>query len=132
MLQADLEYSIPSSTGAPAHHTSSGGVDASRSHARSLRVLLEKLDDLMNARAELVAKVNRLTTADDITPRVLKAASAMEQWVNVQPAMFEDILDEELAKYNKFRRQLEEDEKKQASLLAAIKVSRSRPAYEVF
>ncbi|KAI0707335.1 BRO1-domain-containing protein [Earliella scabrosa] len=115
--EADLEYSIPSSTGAP----SSGVVDASRSHARSLRVLLEKLDDLMNARAELVAKVNRLTAADDITPRVLKAASAMEQWVNVQPAMFEDILDEELSKFDKFRRQLEDDAQKQGELLEAIR-----------
>ena len=129
MLQADLEYSIPSSTGAPAHHTSSGGVDASRSHARSLRVLLEKLDDLMNARAELVAKVNRLTTADDITPRVLKAASAMEQWVNVQPAMFEDILDEELSKFDKFRRQLEDDAQKQGELLEAVRVSRACAAW---
>ena len=95
-------------------------------------MLLEKLDDLAKAREELAARVSRLADSDDITPRILKAASGMEQWVNVQPAMFEDILDEELAKYDKFRRQLEEDEKKQASLLAAIKVSRSCPAYEVF
>ena len=36
----------------------------------------------------------------------------MEQWVNVQPAMFEDILDDELAKFDKFRAQLEEGERK--------------------
>lgn len=100
-----------------------GGADPSRTHARSLRVLLEKLDDLSKSREELVARVNRLAASDDITPRVLKAASAMEQWVNVQPAMFEDILDEELSKYDRFRRQLEDDERKQDELLAAVRVS---------
>ena len=70
-----------------------------------------------------MAKVARLAGTDDITPRILKAAAAMEQWVNVQPAMFEDILDEELSKYDRFRRQLEDDERKQDELLTAVRVS---------
>ncbi|KAI0787643.1 pH-response regulator [Fomes fomentarius] len=117
----ELESSIPRSTGESAQRVSLGGADPSRAHARSLRVLLEKLDDLSKSREELVARVNRLAASDDITPRVLKAASAMEQWINVQPAMFEDILDEELSKYDRFRRQLEDDERKQDELLAAVR-----------
>ena len=85
-------------------------------------MLLEKLDDLAKAREELAARVSRLADSDDITPRILKAASGMEQWVNVQPAMFEDILDQELSKYDKFRVQLEEDEVKQQDLLKAVQV----------
>lgn len=46
----------------------------------------------------------------------------MEQWVNVQPAMFEDILDDELSKFDRFRTQLEDTEKKQRELLEAVKV----------
>ena len=77
---------------------------------------------MIRSRADLVARANRLAASDDITPRILKAASGMEQWVNVQPAMFEDILDQELSKYDKFRVQLEEDEVKQQDLLKAVQV----------
>ncbi len=108
-------------------HTPRQAVDPVHAHARALRVHLEKLDDLSKARGELVARVARLAGADDITPRVLKAAAAMEQWVNVQPAMFEDILDEELAKFDKFRVQLEENDRQQAELLDAVRVSLRLP-----
>ena len=47
----------------------------------------------------------------------------MEQWVNVRPAMFEDILDVELAKFDRFRLQLDEDERRQTALLQEVKVS---------
>ncbi|EJF64930.1 pH-response regulator [Dichomitus squalens LYAD-421 SS1] len=116
--ESELESSIPSST---ASHAWQSPADTTRSHARALRMLLEMLDDLSKSREEIAARTGRLSDSDDIRPRILKAASGMEQWVNVQPAMFEDILDEELAKYDKFRRQLEEDGKKQADLLTAIK-----------
>ncbi|KAM5535914.1 hypothetical protein V8D89_010354 [Ganoderma adspersum] len=117
--EADLEDFIPSST--VASQTRRASADPVRAHARALRVQLEKLDDLSKSRGEVVARVSRLTGADVITPRILRAAAAMEQWVNVQPAMFEDILDEELAKYDKFRVQLQDDERQQAELLDAVK-----------
>ena len=123
--QAELEGAIPSST---VSQTQRPSADPVRAHARALRVLLEKLDDLSKARNEVVAKVTRLAGVDDITPRILRAAAAMEQWVTVQPAMFEDILDEELAKYHKFRVQLQDDERQQAELLDAVKVSFRFPA----
>ncbi|KAI0749790.1 pH-response regulator [Daedaleopsis nitida] len=118
--ESELESSIPSSTVSPISRTASGGIDPTRAHARALRVLLEKLDDLTKSREELVSRVHRAASDDDVTPRILRAASAMEQWVNVQPAMFEDILDEELSKFDKFRVQLENDEKKQTELLHVV------------
>ncbi|KAI0775185.1 BRO1-domain-containing protein [Trametes elegans] len=117
--EEDLENSIPSST--VSFGQRAGVTDPTRVHARALRTFLERLEDLSKARTELVARVNRLASSDDITPRISKAASAMEQWVNVQPAMFEDILDEELAKYDRFRVQLDENGQKQDELLQAVK-----------
>lgn len=112
--------SIPSSTVDLARRVSAIGSDPTRTHARALRTLLEQLEDLSNARTELVARVDRMTASDDITQRVARAASAMEQWVNVQPAMFEDILDEELSKYDRFRVQLEENGQKQEAFLQSL------------
>ncbi|KAH9903052.1 BRO1-domain-containing protein [Cubamyces lactineus] len=117
--EADLERSVPSSTVSWGER--SGSMDPTRAHARALRALLEQLDDLSKTRAEIVAKVDRLASSDDITQRISKAASAMEQWVNVQPAMFEDVLDDELCKYDKYRVQLEENGQKQDEMLDAVK-----------
>ena len=119
-VQADLERSVPSSTVSWGER--SGSIDPTRVHARALRALLEQLDDLSKTRAEIVARVDRLASSDDITQRIAKAASAMEQWVNVQPAMFEDVLDEELCKYDKYRVQLEENGQKQDEILDTVKV----------
>ncbi|KAI9061298.1 pH-response regulator [Trametes sanguinea] len=117
--ETDLERSIPSST--ISSDSRAVSADPTRLHARALRGLLEQLDDLSRARRELVARVDRLVSTDDITQRISKAASGMEQWVNVQPAMFEDILDEELSKYDKYRLQLEENGERQEQLLRSIK-----------
>ncbi|KAI0649086.1 BRO1-domain-containing protein [Trametes meyenii] len=117
----ELELSIPSSTVAYSQRAGTTIADPTRAHARALRTLLERLEDLSKSRVEIVARVDRLAGSDDITQRVSKAATAMEQWVNVQPAMFEDILDEELSKYDKFRVQLEENGEKQEELLRSVK-----------
>jgi len=63
-----------------------------------------------------------LAEADDIRPRILKAAAKLEQWVEVQPVMFDDVSDEELAKYDKFIQGISESEKKQNDILAAVQV----------
>ncbi|KAI0833513.1 BRO1-domain-containing protein [Trametes gibbosa] len=116
----ELELSIPSSTVELARRGGSIASDPTRVHARALRGLLEQLEDLSKARAELAARVDRFASSDDITQRVAKAASAMEQWVNVQPAMLEDILEEELSKYDKYRIQLEDNGQKQGVLLHSL------------
>lgn len=120
--QAQLEASVPSSTISPAQPSSARRVTPTQTHARSLRVLLESLDDVLRSRADLVRRAVRLAESEDIKPRILKAAATIEQWVDVQPSMFEDVLEDELAKYDKFRSDLEGSEQKQSELLNSIKV----------
>ncbi|KAI0359835.1 BRO1-domain-containing protein [Trametes cingulata] len=119
--EAELEKLIPSSTVSFSQRTASSAPDPTATHARALRTVLERLEDLSKARAGIVGRVDRQASSDDITPRIAKAASAMEQWVNVQPAMFEDILDEEMCKYDKYRVQLEENGAKQDELLQSLR-----------
>lgn len=121
--QSELEQAVPSS----AISLTSGRAElrnpnSMQSHARQLRVLLESLDDMQRSRTQLVSRATRLAASEDITPRILKAASAIERWVEVQPSMFEDVLDEELAKYDKFRDEIEEGQQPQEVLLESIKV----------
>lgn len=83
-------------------------------------MLLEQLDDLVRERSQLVSRAQRLTDADDISPRIVKEAAGLERWAEVQPSMFEDTLDQELAKYDKFRRDIEEGGIKQTGLLENV------------
>ena len=48
------------------------------------------------------ARATQLADADDIGPRIMKVATGFERWMDVQPEMFVDVSDEELAKYDKF------------------------------
>lgn len=120
-FQEELETWVPSSTVQPSskkdpHHAQT------QSHARSLRVHLEALDDIRRARDQLVQRARRLADADDIRPRIMREASGIERWTEVEPAMFENSLDAELAKYEKFKDAVEEGAEKQAEVLELIKV----------
>lgn len=53
----------------------------------------------------------------------MREAAGIERWVEVNPAMFEDTLEEELGKYEKFREKMEQSRVKQDDLLEKIKVS---------
>ncbi|KAI0342763.1 BRO1-domain-containing protein [Trametopsis cervina] len=117
--EADLQAAVPSSTTSLA--SNGGSTSSTQVHARQLRSLLESLDDLQRSRKETVTRAQRRVESDDITPRILKAAAAIERWVEVQPSMFEDVLDEELAKFDKFRGDLDEGAQKQEVLLESIK-----------
>ncbi|KAI0783675.1 pH-response regulator [Abortiporus biennis] len=116
--EASLEESVPSST---VYHTSRVSSHSTQVHARALRVLLESLDDVQRSRHEQVIRAKRLADAEDITPRILKAAAGFEQWVEVKPAMLEDVLEEEMMKYEKFRDEIVRGKQKQEELLASIK-----------
>jgi programmed cell death 6-interacting protein len=85
-------------------------------------VLLESLDDLQRSRSQFVQRAKRLATADDIQPRLVKAAARFERWVVVQPAMFQDVSDAELAKYDKFIQAIAEGAQKQEEVLGNILV----------
>jgi programmed cell death 6-interacting protein len=91
-------------------------------HARALRVLLESLDDVLLARVKLVRKAQSLAESDDIGPRILKVAASFERWVEVTPAIFAEVSDEELAKYDKFVSDIEGGRTKQEEILQEIKV----------
>lgn len=93
--------------------------------ARELRRLLEELDDLKSSRAEVVNAARRMAAIDDIRRRIELEASAMERWVEVKPAMFEDTITSELEKYDKYHAQLEEGGRKQAALLKKIEVGKT-------
>jgi programmed cell death 6-interacting protein len=117
MHQADLEVLVPSSTiSTPSHEQSS----ITQTHARALRVLLESLDDLILTRAKFVQRAQHLADADDIGPRILKVAAGFARWVELKPAMFSDVSDEELAKYDKFISGIEEGRNKQDGILQDI------------
>lgn len=120
-LQEDLEASVPSSTiSSTAYATTQG--KQTQIQARALRVLIEALDDLHRVRAQLLRRAQALADADDIRDRILKVSSGFERLVEVEPAMFEDVSDEELAKYDKFLKEMSEIEQKQSGILSDIQV----------
>lgn len=94
-----------------------------RQHARALRVKLEGLDTLNRDRDQLVHRASSLVAADDIEPLILKASSGFEQFADIQPDMFEDVSDEQLAKFDKFLVEMSEIERKQNDILEDIQVS---------
>jgi hypothetical protein len=111
---------VPSST-IVWSNPSTPATGATQNHARAIRVLLEQLDDLARERNQLVSRAQRLADADDISTRIQKEAAGLESWTEVQPSMFEDTLDQELVKYDKFRHDIEEGAAKQTELLENVK-----------
>ncbi|GBE87997.1 pH-response regulator protein palA/RIM20 [Sparassis crispa] len=120
LSEAELEAIVPSSTLTLAQRSSRPGATATQTHARTLRALLESLDDFTRERAECVRRAKRIADSEDITPRILKAASAFAQWEEVQPAMLEDVLQTELDKYEEFIDNLAAGEQQQEVLLESI------------
>jgi programmed cell death 6-interacting protein len=117
-----LEAAVPSST-VVWSSPRKPAIGETQTHARALRVLLEQLDDLVRDRNQLVLRAKRLADADDISVRIVKEAAGLERWAEVQPSMFEDTLDQELAKYDKFRRDIEDSAARQSELLESLKES---------
>ncbi|KZV63101.1 BRO1-domain-containing protein [Peniophora sp. CONT] len=109
-----LEASVPATTGPTA-------TGPAKAHARGVRALLEDLDDLSRARQQLVGRGRRRAEVDDIQPRIVKGAAGIEQWMEVQPGMFEDTIEEELVKYEKFRSDIVEGGKKQDEILERLR-----------
>ncbi|EIW83874.1 pH-response regulator [Coniophora puteana RWD-64-598 SS2] len=113
-----LEASVPSSTGSLS--TRSQGTQV---HARRLRALLESLDDVIRTRQDLVARAQRLAEADDVRPAVMRAADALDSADEAQPAVFQDVLDRELMKYDKFIQGVEAGRGRQEEILESIKAT---------
>ncbi len=85
-------------------------------------MLLESLDTVHADRAQIVRRVESLAEADDIRPHILKAATKLQSLEEMQPAMFENVLDEELAKYDKYCQLLADNAQKQEDILSSIEV----------
>ncbi|KAJ3573631.1 hypothetical protein NP233_g2307 [Leucocoprinus birnbaumii] len=119
--EVDLEASVPSSTVVTTSQTTPQAVQT-RNYARTLRVKLEELDGLHRERTQLTHQARALEVADDITPRILRVASGFERLAELRPEMFEDILDEELAKYDRFLHELGNCRQKQETILADVKI----------
>lgn len=114
---------MPSSTASPATKNKKDPAKAqTQLHARALRVHLEALDDLRSARVQLSQRARRLADADDIQPRIMREAGAIERWIEVEPAMFENTLDREMSKYEKFKDGVEEGADTQIGLSDLIRV----------
>jgi len=123
LRQAQLEALVPSSTDTRSKLTSEAA--ETQRHARALRVSLETLNSLHGERAELVRKAERLAEGDDISRRISTIASQFDQLAEISPAMFENVFDEELAKYDKFLLDMDKSERKQNELLVGIQSQNS-------
>ncbi|KAJ8593344.1 BRO1-domain-containing protein [Rhizopogon salebrosus TDB-379] len=115
----ELEALVPSSTVSMTGRAVS--TSQTQIHARTLRGSLESLDDIRRSRDDIVLRAQRRAESDDIRPKVLAAAAKLEQEKEISPAMFEEVSDNELAKYDKFIQGLTEGRKKQEEILASIK-----------
>ena len=98
-----------------------GGSKSTQAHARALRSHLESLDDLFSARTELVQRVRRLADSDDIAPRLMREAAAVARWTEVRPEMFDEAIEGELEKYERFRQELEDEGRRQEEALSEIR-----------
>jgi programmed cell death 6-interacting protein len=92
--------------------------------ARALRVKLEALEDLRRSRSQLVHRSQRLSEADYIKSLILQKASGFEKFTEVQPAMFADITEAEMAKYDRFIADIEETGRRESKILEDITVRR--------
>jgi programmed cell death 6-interacting protein len=52
----------------------------------------------------------------------MEATTKFERWDEVEPVMFQDIMDEELDKYDKFLESIGESEQKQKDILSDVQV----------
>ncbi|KAF7316870.1 pH-response regulator protein palA/RIM20 [Mycena chlorophos] len=117
--ESELEVAVPSATISASSRSNPEGSESWK-HARALRIALEALDTLHRNLQDFVRRAQNLEAADDIQSRIVTAASGLEKLAEVTPAMFEDVMDEELAKYDKFLDEVSKAECKQTELLEEI------------
>ncbi|KZW03642.1 BRO1-domain-containing protein [Exidia glandulosa HHB12029] len=109
--ESDLERAVPSSTGPSASSTS---------ESRALRAALDDLEDA-RVRVRFIASTARSTAeADDISARVERQVRGMERWSRVTPALFGDIIDEAVGRYEEMLTAVEEGREGLKDLLQRI------------
>jgi programmed cell death 6-interacting protein len=109
----------------PSHATNANSAESTQAHtyARAIRAALEHLEDLRNARARCVESVRQRASTDDIKPRIMREAAGLARWVEVKPAMFEQTMEEEMGKFDRYRDSIEEGTEAQEQELARVEVS---------
>lgn len=73
-------------------------------------------------RERLVHRARSMAAIDDIRPRIMEASAGFEQLSKVTPDMFQDIADEELAKFDRFLSEMGDIACRQSELLSEIQV----------
>ncbi|SPO38871.1 related to RIM20 - protein involved in proteolytic activation of Rim101p [Pseudozyma flocculosa] len=115
-----LEAFVPSTSSSSSNNSQS---DAQVSAVRGLRTELETLDDLFDARAACLAECKSLASGDDIRPAVLRETARLSSTTSksIDAAMFEDLFESEMAKYDRFRDEMAKSAQDQEALLDSIK-----------
>ncbi|KIY65859.1 BRO1-domain-containing protein [Cylindrobasidium torrendii FP15055 ss-10] len=115
--EKDLENLIPSTTGTK-NRTAEAAL--TQRHARMLRTMLENLDEQHQRRIEVVSRAEALARSDDIRGRIQEAAAKASDSAEIQPSAFENILEDELAKYDRFIELIRQSDQTLQDTLASI------------
>jgi programmed cell death 6-interacting protein len=94
-----------------------------KTQARGLRKLLEDLEDLQQACGSIVSQARRLAATDDIKPQILRRALSLEAWKEIDPAIFDGVIQQQLSKYERFKQEIGDNSAKQEGLLDRITVN---------
>ncbi|PVF99793.1 putative pala protein [Serendipita vermifera] len=91
-----------------------------KSHMRILRGHLESLDEIRRNRQLTLIRLQNFASSDDISDRIKLVALGLERWTEVKAEMFEDVMTEELQRYEKYRNEISSTEPEQRDLLRKI------------
>lgn len=124
-----MEASVPA-LAVPELRYSSAPPTAQSTTVRTLRRLLEELDDLKALRTTIVDSAKRIVQFDDIKPQIIREAARLNAGKDgggstVEVALFEELFGTELGKYGKSREGMKENSARQEDLLDQIRVSPS-------
>ncbi|KAF8923241.1 pH-response regulator protein palA/rim20 [Dissophora ornata] len=113
--RAEVERAVPSTTNAP------GTFDPELVHL--LQSLMEEGDGIIKARRIKMEEIKRLADEDDIGPAlaaITNRLTANSSAVKIEPAHFEALFQEQLRKYDGYKRMIREEKATQDDLLNAI------------
>ncbi|KAF9973737.1 pH-response regulator protein palA/rim20 [Actinomortierella ambigua] len=113
--RSEVERAVPNST------TSAGAVDPEI--VSDLKMLLEEVDQMIKARRIKLEEIKRIADEDDIGPALVEITNkltANSSAVKIEPAHFEAVFQEQLRKYDGYKRLVKEETVAQDDLLAAL------------
>ncbi|KAG0363824.1 pH-response regulator protein palA/rim20 [Podila minutissima] len=113
--KAEVERAVPNSTSAP------GSSDPEI--VDDLKMLLEEVDQMIKARRIKLEEIKRIADEDDIGPSLVAITNkltATSSAVKIEPAHFEALFQEQLKKYDGYKRLVKEETATQEDLLMAI------------